>query len=107
MAKAQEFKATERIEAPQGGPGRGPMGGGMVGQKAMQFVPSGKRLAARLRPDRGKTVLVVLLGVVSVLLMSIGPRPGPPGGASIRTVAANSCFFASVMPLPLPRSSGR
>lgn len=74
MAKTQEFKATERIEAPQGGPGRGPMGGGMVGQKAMEFVPSGKRLAARLRPDRGKAVLVVLLGVVSVALMSVGPR---------------------------------
>ncbi|GAA4377137.1 ABC transporter ATP-binding protein [Nocardioides caricicola] len=74
MAKTQEFKATERIEAPQGGPGRGAMGGGMVGQKAMEFVPSGKRLAARLRPDRGKAVLVVLLGVVSVALMSVGPR---------------------------------
>lgn len=75
MAKSkQEFAATERIEAPQGGPGRGPMGGGMVGQKAMEFVPSGKRLAARMRPDRGKAVLVVLLGVASVVLMSIGPR---------------------------------
>lgn len=70
----QEFKATERIEAPQGGPGRGPMGGGMVGQKAMTFVPSGKRLAARMRPDRGKALLVVLLGVASVALMSVGPR---------------------------------
>ena len=76
MAKQQAFKATERIQAPMGGgPGRhGPMGGGMVGQKAMDFVPSGKRLAARMRPDRGKAVLVVLLGVVSVVLMSIGPR---------------------------------
>ncbi|WP_279235232.1 ABC transporter ATP-binding protein [Nocardioides sp. SR21] len=74
MAKTQEFKATERIQAPQGGPGRGPMAGGMVGQKAMEFVPSGKRLAARMRPDGGKAVLVVLLGVVSVALMSIGPR---------------------------------
>lgn len=70
----QEFKATERIEAPQGGPGRGPMGGGMVGQKAMTFVPSGRRLAARMRPDRGKALLVVLLGVASVALMSVGPR---------------------------------
>ncbi len=26
------MKQTERIEAPMGGPGRGPMGGGMVGQ---------------------------------------------------------------------------
>ena len=72
--KKQEFKATERIEAPQGGPGRGPMGGGMVGQKAMDFGPSAKRLVALMRPDRGKAVAVVLLGVVSVLLMSIAPR---------------------------------
>lgn len=70
----QEFKATERIEAPQGGPGRGPMGGGMVGQKAMTFVPSAKRLVGRMRPDRGKALLVVLLGVASVALMSVGPR---------------------------------
>ena len=39
------MKQTERIEAPMGGPGRGgPMGGGMVGQKAMTFGPSAKRL---------------------------------------------------------------
>ncbi|MGY2700445.1 MULTISPECIES: ABC transporter ATP-binding protein [unclassified Nocardioides] len=73
-SKPQGFKQTERIEAPMGGPGRGPMGGGMVGQKAMDFGPSGKRLAARMRPDRGKAVLVVLLGIASVTLMSIGPR---------------------------------
>jgi ATP-binding cassette, subfamily B, multidrug efflux pump len=73
-SKGQEFKATERIEAPAGGPGRGPMGGGMVAQKAMDFGPSAKRLVARMRPDRGKAVLVVLLGVASVGLMSTGPR---------------------------------
>ena len=73
-SKGQEFKATERIVAPQGGPGRGPMGGGMVGQKAMTFVPSAKRLVARMRPDRGKALLVVLVGVASVALMSVGPR---------------------------------
>ncbi|KQW42555.1 multidrug ABC transporter ATP-binding protein [Nocardioides sp. Root1257] len=72
--KKQEFKATERIEAPQGGPGRGPMGGGMVGQKAMDFGPSAKRLVGLMRPDRGKAIAVVLLGVASVLLMSIAPR---------------------------------
>ncbi|GAW51234.1 MULTISPECIES: ABC transporter ATP-binding protein [unclassified Nocardioides] len=72
--KKQEFEATERIEAPQGGPGRGPMGGGMVGQKAMTFVPSGKRLVARMRPERVRAVAVVVLGVVSVALMSVGPR---------------------------------
>ena len=37
-----------------GGPGRGPMGGGMVGQKAMTFGPSAKRLVAPDAPGRGK-----------------------------------------------------
>jgi ATP-binding cassette subfamily B protein len=71
---AQGFKATERIAAPMGGPGRGPMAGGMVGQKAMSFGPSAKRLVGRMRPDAAGAALVVALVVVSVLLMSIGPR---------------------------------
>ena len=70
----QGFKATERIAAPVGGPGRGPMAGGMVGQKAMTFVPSAKRLVGRMRPDAAGAAVVVALVVVSVLLMSIGPR---------------------------------
>ncbi len=57
-----------------GGPGRGPMGGGMVGQKAMDFGPSAKRLADRMRPDRLAVTVVVLLTVASVALMSVGPR---------------------------------
>ena len=65
----QEFKATERIEAPQGGPGRGPMGGGMVGQKAMTFGPSVRRLLDGMRPDRWSAYAVVALVVVSVGLM--------------------------------------
>lgn len=72
--KTQGFKKTERIEAPMGGPGRGPMGGGMVGQKAMDFGPSSKRLVRLMRPDRGKAILVVVLGIASVALMSVGPR---------------------------------
>jgi len=72
--KAQGFQATERIEAPAGGhPGRGPMAG-MVGQKAMSFGPSARRLIARMRPDRAKAIVVVLLGVASVALMATGPR---------------------------------
>ncbi|WP_284533062.1 ABC transporter ATP-binding protein [Nocardioides sp. T2.26MG-1] len=50
------------------------MAGGMVGQKAMTFGPSARRLVGRMRPDRAKAVVVVLLGVVSVALMSTGPR---------------------------------
>jgi ATP-binding cassette, subfamily B, multidrug efflux pump len=73
-SKAQGFAATERIEAPQGGPGRGPMAGGMVGQKAMTFGPSARRLVGRMRPDRAPALLVVALVVLSVGLMSIGPR---------------------------------
>lgn len=73
-SKVQGFAATERIEAPQGGPGRGPMAGGMVGQKAMTFVPSARRLVGRMRPDRVPALLVVVLVVLSVGLMSIGPR---------------------------------
>jgi ATP-binding cassette subfamily B protein len=72
--KQTGFQATERIEAPVGGPGRGPMAGGMVGQKAMTFVPSAKRLVGQMRPDRAKAITVVLLGVGSVALMSVGPR---------------------------------
>jgi len=70
---AEQLKETERIvQGP--GPGRGPMGGGMVGQKANTFVPSAKRLVRQMAPERTKAILVVLLAVVSVALMSIGPR---------------------------------
>ncbi|WP_436972068.1 ABC transporter ATP-binding protein [Nocardioides panacis] len=68
------MKETERIQAP-GGPGRGgPMGGGLVGQKSMDFGPSAKRLVRRLRPDRASALAVVLLAVVSVSLSVVGPR---------------------------------
>ncbi len=74
MSKGKELKATERIEAPMPGPGRGPMAGGQVAQKAMDFVPSTKRLVARMRPDRLGALVVLAITVVSVVLMSIGPR---------------------------------
>jgi ATP-binding cassette, subfamily B, multidrug efflux pump len=67
------LKETERVVAGPG-PGRGPFGGGMVGQKSMSFGPSAKRLARRLGPDRGKTVAVLVLAVVSVGLSVLGPR---------------------------------
>jgi len=74
MSKGKELKATERIEAPMPGPGRGPMAGGQVAQKAMDFVPSAKRLMARMYPDRLGALVVLVITVVSVVLMSIGPR---------------------------------
>ncbi len=68
------MKQTERIEAPMGGPGRGPMGGGQVGQKAMTFKPSAKRLIRRMGPERHLAYLVIGLAVVSVFLLAYGPR---------------------------------
>ncbi|MEZ5094049.1 ABC transporter ATP-binding protein [Nocardioides sp.] len=68
-----EMKQTERIT--QGpGPGRGPFGGGMVGQKAITFGPSAKRLVSRMAPSKVKAIAVVVLAVVSVTMMSFGPR---------------------------------
>ncbi len=71
-----QLKQTERIQTPMGGggPGRGPFGGAMVGQKAVDFVGSGKRMLRHLGPHKVKAVSVVVLAVVSVGLMSIGPR---------------------------------
>jgi len=68
-----QLKETERVQAGPG-PGRGPFGGGMVGQKSMHFGPSAKRLLGRMRPDRAKALGVVALAVVSVGLAVIGPR---------------------------------
>ncbi|MEO6511361.1 MAG: ABC transporter ATP-binding protein [Nocardioides sp.] len=73
-AKPGQLKETERI-VQGGGPGRGgPMGGGMVGQKANTFAPSAKRLVRRMAPEKTKASAVLALAVVSVALMSIGPR---------------------------------
>ncbi|WP_148613792.1 ABC transporter ATP-binding protein [Nocardioides rubriscoriae] len=72
--KEHVLEATERIEAPTGGPGRGPMGGGMVGQKAMDFGPSAKRMMRRMSPDKVPALFVVGITVASVALMSVGPR---------------------------------
>ncbi|WP_303645845.1 ABC transporter ATP-binding protein [Nocardioides potassii] len=72
-AKPGTLKETERIQAGPG-PGRGPMGGGMIGQKADTFWPSLKRLFARLRPERHKTYAVLVLTLVSVVATAIGPK---------------------------------
>lgn len=71
--KPGQMKETERVVAGPG-PGRGPMGGGMVGQKAMTFGPSARRLIRRMAPERVKAIGVVVLAVCSVTLMALGPR---------------------------------
>jgi len=67
------MKVTERVQAGPG-PGRGPFGGGMVGQKSMDFGPSARRLVARMRPERGKALAVVALAVLSVGFAVTGPK---------------------------------
>jgi ATP-binding cassette subfamily B protein len=73
-AKSGQLKETERITAGHGGPGRGPFGGGMVGQKASDFGPSARRLVRRMGPEKHKAITVVSLAVLSVGLMALGPR---------------------------------
>ena len=66
------MKQTERVvQGP--GFGRGPMGGGMVGQKAHDFRASGRRLLGLLRPARWRAVAVLLLSAGSVASVAIGP----------------------------------
>jgi ATP-binding cassette subfamily B protein len=68
-----DLKETERVEAGPG-PGRGPFGGGMVGQKASDFRSSARRLIDRMRPQRVKVLAVLLLTVSSVAVSAAGPR---------------------------------
>lgn len=63
--------ATERITVPQRGPG--PVGAMGAGEKAMDFLPSAKRLVRRMHPYRARAYLVVAFAVASVALMSLGP----------------------------------
>ena len=70
---ARRMKETERVVAGPGH-GRGPFGGGMVGQKSENFGPSAKRLVRRLAPERPKVLTVVALGVLSVALAVMGPK---------------------------------
>jgi len=64
-----QLKETERVEAG----GRGPFGGGMVGQKAHNFRASSRRLLSRLSPQRAKVAGLLVLAVLSVALTALGP----------------------------------
>ena len=50
------------------------MAAAMPAEKAMTFAPSARRLVGRLRPDRARIVLVLLLAIASVTLSVLGPR---------------------------------
>ncbi|MDR0848715.1 MAG: ABC transporter ATP-binding protein/permease [Propionibacteriaceae bacterium] len=58
-----------------GGPGHGgPMGMGAPAEKAINFLPSLKRLASYLKPERLKLVFVVILGAIGVALNVYSPK---------------------------------
>lgn len=64
-----------RSPARRGPGGGGPFGGmTMPGDKSLNFGPSAKRLAARLRPEAVGLVAVTLLAVVSVVFAVLGPK---------------------------------
>ena len=90
-----QLKETERVQAGPG-PGRGPFGGGMVGQKASNFKPSAKRLLRRMSPYRLKAGAVVALAVVSVTLTALGPK---------LLGHATDLIFAGVLGKQLPAGS--
>ena len=56
------------------GPRRGPMAGGIPAEKAQAFLPSAKRLLARLAPHRASMLVVIGLALLSVGLSVSGPR---------------------------------
>ena len=66
------LEETERVVAGPG-PGRGPMGSGMVGGKANTFGPSIRRIMRRMAPYRLKAMAVLVLTVVSVAANAVGP----------------------------------
>ncbi|MGH7863053.1 MAG: ABC transporter ATP-binding protein [Candidatus Dormibacteraceae bacterium] len=73
---SQPPKAPATRSAPSGRRGGfGPWGGGgMPADKAIQFVPSARRLLRRLSPERLKVAAVGALGVASVTFLVIGPK---------------------------------
>ncbi|MDQ1571004.1 MAG: ATP-binding cassette, subfamily multidrug efflux pump [Actinomycetota bacterium] len=70
-----DARTESRPPVRRGPGGGGPWAGvGMPVEKSRSFGPSAKRLAGRLRPERGGVLGVVVLGVVSVALSVSGPK---------------------------------
>lgn len=59
---------------PGGGPGMMGMGMGLPAGKSKNFRASFRRLVNELRPERGKVLFVIGLGVLSVILAVVGPK---------------------------------
>ncbi|MFC6360353.1 ABC transporter ATP-binding protein [Luteococcus peritonei] len=77
MAAAAAVDAADAPERPKDAPtggGHGPMGMGRAAEKAVNFVPSLKRLLGHLRPERALISLVVLMAAVGVSFSVVGPK---------------------------------
>jgi len=75
------------------GPGFGPPGLIGSGEKAKDFKGSFKRLVRRLRPERSKLILIILLAVVSVACTVAAPKI---------LARATNLIFAGVVSKQLP-----
>ncbi len=67
-------QAARGMAAQRRGGGPPWAGAGAPAEKASDFGPSAKRLAARLTPERSGVIAVIVLGVVSVALNVLGPK---------------------------------
>ena len=56
------------------GPGHMMGSAGMPAEKSLNFWPSAKRVLGRLRPERGLSLIIVALTVVSVTFSVLGPK---------------------------------
>ncbi|WP_052462693.1 ABC transporter ATP-binding protein [Nigerium massiliense] len=69
-------RVTQAPDRPKHGPARtggGPMHGRGTGEKAINFLPSLRRLLGMLRPERTLIIVVVALTVISVVFNVVGP----------------------------------
>ncbi|MEU1943446.1 ABC transporter ATP-binding protein [Streptomyces sp. NPDC020125] len=88
--------APGRGPAPAAGPGR--FMGGQPIERSLDFRGSGRRLLARLRPERGIALLVLALGTGSVALAVVGPKI---------LGEATDLIFAGIIGRQLPDGAGK
>ncbi|GAA1711170.1 ABC transporter ATP-binding protein [Streptomyces yatensis] len=88
--------APRRGPAPAAGPGR--FMGGQPTERSLDFRGSGRRLLARLRPERGIALLVLALGTCSVALAVMGPKI---------LGEATDLIFAGLIGRQLPDGAGK
>ncbi|AEM80415.1 ABC transporter ATP-binding protein [Streptomyces violaceusniger] len=88
--------APRRGPAPGAGPGR--FMGGQPTERSLDFRGSGRRLLARLRPERGIALLVLALGTGSVALAVAGPKI---------LGEATDLIFAGLIGRQLPDGAGK